>query len=394
MSDSITKPIKPRVRRSVKKSSTDELFAQVQSGQHVSSDKDLVSVRANVARQNEHKGDESTAHGPVVDTIYRFESVLLDYLQPNPKNPREFLILSASNDNSDKKGVSFTKGDFTIHCQKSDPDYKSIVHEVEQIIRLAKQLEKEDLIQPITVWQRSTSNYPIISGHRRYCALIFLFGVLTPVKIKIYNEEPAHPSTLTFIENNQRKSLNPLGLITSFTQAYNELTSDSSVPKTSSNLIQHLGMSKTNYYRYKSITEFLPVVTPLLEREGVISFKELEWVLNQIKNFEVIKRDKLLDLFVKQKLKNPSLDSKKVITTIIDSHDNEAAVSVTPSQKGRKSKYFQFPKVMLTEKESIERLFKEDVTKIDCGVDWKSINFGDASEVKAAFEKLITHFTK
>jgi hypothetical protein len=117
-------------------------------------------------------------------------------------------------------------------------------------------------------------------------------------------------------------------------------------------------------------------------------------VLNQIKNFEVIKRDKLLDLFVKQKLKNPSFDSKKVITTIIDSHENENTVPAKPVTSGRKSKYFQFPKVMLTEKESIERLFKEDVTKIDCGVDWKSINFGDASEVKAAFEKLITHFTK
>ena len=182
---------KPRSRRTVRKTSQEDLISKFESGAGVS--KKSQQMLDDLKQRDKSK--ESDVHDdPLFKTSSEIDRVLVDYIQPQPDNPRYLPVKFVRGiDSSDTKlltnCVVCEKGLLENRLEKSNPRYNSVQREIEEIRGLAETLKHSELVHPITVWRKNMADYPIVSGHRRYYAIRFLYGGLIKVKVKIYAEK-------------------------------------------------------------------------------------------------------------------------------------------------------------------------------------------------------------
>ncbi|GFD79434.1 hypothetical protein KUL118_22960 [Tenacibaculum sp. KUL118] len=372
---------KPRSRRVTKTTSQEDLISKFQSGEGVS--KKSQQMLDDLKQRDKSK--ESNVHDdPLFKTSSEVDRVLVDYIQPQPDNPRYLPVKFAKRDDADSIAsltncVVCEKGLIENRLDKSNPRYDAVDSEIEEIKGLAETLKHSELVHPIAVWRKNMSDYAIVAGHRRYYAIRYLYGGLIKVKVKIYAEKPKNINVLRHIENFSRSDLTLPDALNSYSNAVTELESieDEKLSKSRASVVtSYLGIGRTTFYRYDKLHEYREFVMPLLENKIAESLRGLYE--------EIIKAEQEGRVEVERYLK--SLLSQKKFSKYLQ--------APVVKKIGRSKQFISLPRVKVNNTSTIKRLLTEDVTQLDLGIDWDSVDFNDPVMLEKALKELFKSLSK
>ena len=67
----------------------------------------------------------------------------------------------------------------------------------------------------------------------------------------------------------------------------------------------------------------------------------------------------------------------------------------TPKPKvGRKKSFIKLPRIEVNQATAVERLLKEDVTKLDIGIDWSKVDYKNPAEVESIVKTVVQALAK
>lgn len=372
---------KPRSRRVTKPSSQEDLISKFQSGEGVS--KKSQQMLDDLKQRDKSK--ESNVHDdPLFKTSSEIDRVLVDYIQPQSDNPRYLPVKFAKRDDADsiallKNCVVCEKGLIENRLDKSNPRYDAVDAEIEEIKGLAETLKHSELVHPIAVWRKNMSDYAIVAGHRRYYAIRYLYGGLIKVKVKIYAEKPKNINVLRHIENFSRNDLTLPDALSSYSNAVTELESieGEKLSKSRASVVtSYLGIGRTTFYRYDKLYEYREFVMPLLENKIVESLRGLYE--------EIIKAEQ-----------EGREEVEKYLGSLLSQEKFHKYLQVPVVKKvGRTKQFISLPKVKVDNASAIKRLLTEDVTQLELGIDWKSVDFNDPVMLEKALKELFKSLSK
>jgi ParB family chromosome partitioning protein len=374
----------PRRRTTKNNAHQEDLIAKFQNGEVDSkrSQEKLDGMKAlDKTKENKEKND------PLFNSPSEVEFILLDYMQPQKDNPRFLPVVTSSNGSAEsiaklKDCVVCEKGILENRLDKSHPRFEEAELEIEQIILFAESLKRIDMVHPITVWRANMSNYPIISGHRRYYAVRYLYGGTIKVKAKVYLKKPRFVSVLRHAENFSRASLAATDAITDFMAAVKELEDNLKPEELKPNKVetvcQHLALSQATFYRFDKLSNYADLVKPLFEYKIATNIQEL---VAEIKKAEKAGGRKVVESYLQ------SMFTKKKFTPFL--HKKEASTS-----RGRAKTYITMPKIKVSNKGAIKRLLTEDVTQLDLGIDWDTVDLDDTEQLEKALKIIISSLSK
>lgn len=372
---------KPRSRRVTKPSSQEDLISKFQSGEGVS--KKSQQMLDDLKQRDKSK--ESNVHDdPLFKTSSEIDRVLMDYIQPQSDNPRYLPVKFAKRDDADsiallKNCVVCEKGLIENRLDKSNPRYDAVDAEIEEIKGLAETLKHSELVHPIAVWRKNMSDYAIVAGHRRYYAIRYLYGGLIKVKVKIYAEKPKNINVLRHIENFSRNDLTLPDALNSYSNAVTELESieGEKLSKSRASVVtSYLGIGRTTFYRYDKLYEYREFVMPLLENRIVESLRGLYE--------EIIKAEQ-----------EGREEVEKYLGSLLSQEKFHKYLQVPVAKKaGRTKQFISLPKVKVDKASAIKRLLTEDVTQLELGIDWNSVDFNDPVMLEKALKELFKSLSK
>ena len=89
-----------------------------------------------------------------------------------------------------------------INCMKYDtPEWRNVNKNIDSITELANNIKVSDLIQVPTIFPLEDDNYQVLTGHRRFFALIYSKGNHAPSQFKVYDSQPLMQKIKQFQEN-------------------------------------------------------------------------------------------------------------------------------------------------------------------------------------------------
>ena len=372
---------KPRSRRVTKPSSQEDLISKFQSGEGVS--KKSQQMLDDLKQRDKSK--ESNVHDdPLFKTSSEIDRVLVDYIQPQSDNPRYLPVKFAKRDDADsiallKNCVVCEKGLIENRLDKSNPRYDAVDAEIEEIKGLAETLKHSELVHPIAVWRKNMSDYAIVAGHRRYYSIRYLYGGLIKVIVKIYAEKPKNINVLRHIENFSRNDLTLPDALSSYSNAVTELESieGEKLSKSRASVVtSYLGIGRTTFYRYDKLYEYREFVMPLLENKIVESLRGLYE--------EIIKAEQ-----------EGREEVEKYLGSLLSQEKFHKYLQVPVVKKvGRTKQFISLPKVKVDNASAIKRLLTEDVTQLELGIDWNSVDFNDPVMLEKALKELFKSLSK
>lgn len=384
----IEKVIPKKKSRQVKRNPNEDLLNELTKGNALHNPQSKETFER-LKKIEEAKQSEDTAD-KVFSDIYSLEAVLLGYMRPQEDNPRYLPVGRTSGEINEIEKLTDC-----IVCEKGilenrlndDNPRKEVANEtIEYIKELSDSIKSEGLIEPIIVWQKSTTSFPIIAGHCRYYALRYLYGTDRQVRVHVYLNKPENVGLLRFIENTKRENLSTIDSIASFEQALKEITPEfetcESKGERSKLIAKRMGLSLTHYYRFYRIYSRIEILQPLLLSISV-GMNSLENFISQVEKENKGNEDEALMIAVKEAIAGGSLTYKPNEVTLLKTHG-----------AGPRAKYFSIPKLSIEQPEQLKTLLFSDVSQINCGVNWEQLDFNDPKMVKDALKKLINNLFK
>ncbi|MBW8191389.1 ParB N-terminal domain-containing protein [Neiella marina] len=386
------KPTKPRKRRNVARASSQQQLINDLKDQSVP----MGAKAEKLAASNSFTSKQDASHldEPLFADKFSLEHIIVQRISPQEDNAR-FLPIATTLGDADKIAaatdcVVCDKGILENRLAKDHPRYAEVDAEIAEIISLSRSIKREGLIHPITVWRQTTSSYPILAGHRRYYAVLFLYGHLVSIRIKIYLKKPKRPQVIRFMENNLRQDTSFYDTLRSYefaiTELSPELPADLPPIERLKRVMEFLGVGKTTYYRLNKLLNYKSILEPLLAAN----------VGNQTELYnKVIELEKTAPNEVDAQLTQWVND---VLSGAVDI-SVEAPEQETPSSRpapkkakrtsGRVRKHYSIPKLPVSNPEPIKQLVSRGFASIDCGVDWDALDYGDVTKVQEALEVAI-----
>lgn len=384
--------VKPRQRRVKTSSPQDDLISEFSEGHGVSQR----SREKLDALKERDKSKESDVHDqPLFSTSFEVDRILLNYIQPQADNPRYLPVSIPPTQNAEDIAaladcVVCEKGILENRLPKDHARHADVEKEILAIKELAETLRHNDLIHLITVWRANMSNYPIVAGHRRYYAIRFLYGGMVKIKVKIYLKKPENVHILRHVENFSRAALSPPDALKSYMGAINELRSHlgEEYEKNKFQLTcSHLGLSKSKYYRYEKLVKYEASVMPLLVEGYVTQLKDFPDEISKAENKggqEAVHQYLKAILDAKEYMPFSEIGQRNV-----EPESAESEIQKAPKSRGRAKKFISFPKVEVTQSSAIKRLLSEDVTKLDLGIEWDSLDLDDTKQLEDVLKTIL-----
>jgi ParB family chromosome partitioning protein len=278
------------------------------------------------------------------------------------------------------------KGVIENRLNKENDRFDEVEREIESIKTLAESIRNNGLVQPITVWRGNMTNYPIVSGHRRYYAICYLYGRMVKIKTKIYPAKPLNVHILRHVENFARVDLAPSDAIRSYQSAMEDLknviTDIKSAIKRKDIVTSNLGISKSQYYRFEKLTEYYDKVLPLFDGEKLTS---IDSTYKDMTTLEKLGGSEMVNAYFAH-IKSNSAPVKLDDYLASVSKPNKEKIK---SKGGREKQYITMPKIGVKQSTAIYRLLKEDITTLDTGVHWDTLDKNDPAELEKALKLVI-----
>ncbi len=370
-------------RRMARRSSQADLISQFQSG--VGGSEKSRAMLDGMKKRDEEK--TTIVHKePLFKTPSETDRILVDYIQPQKDNPRYLPVVFADEPTPEAIAaltdcVVCEKDILENRLKPSDPRYAQVEDEIKEILALAETLRHNEMIHPIVVWRKNMTDYPIVAGHRRLYAVRYLYGGMVKIKTKIYPTRPANLNVLRHIENFSRSDLAPADAMRSYRNAVEEITNtmgDSLESNRHQTISSHLGIGVSTYYRYEKLSEYYDLVAPLLERRIASSLVSLH---EEISLAEKQGRDAVIG-YLDGMLKNNKY-----------SQFSAPPEPEPPRKRASAKKYISLPKIKISQTSALRRLLTEDVTKMDTGIDWDSVDLDSPEELEEVIKAVLTTLT-
>lgn len=279
--------------------------------------------------------------------------------------------------NAEEK-VLVGKGLF-INCIKyGTKSWQNVNKTIESIIDLSKNIELSEVIQAPTVYQKDDGGYQLLTGHRRFLAMVYMFGTAGTAQFKVYKDAPILKKTKQFQENSSREDLPQYGKLIAFSEAKREIEALSKAKAflgkgkvsvaESANL---LGISMGAYDNYNVLTRY-PCVTQLYrDGLGLAFIKVKSTVL------------KLESEYKKEKGKTQlNIEDKRTINKLIES-------TLTGNAKPTPKKDVSYKLGEIKSANTMKTILEQNVFELDSNIDWDALDWEDPSAVNKALVELV-----
>jgi hypothetical protein len=339
----------------------------------------------------------NTSDASLKPDLFSYESIFLDRIRPDPSNARFLPATFISNNDA----ASFTrrlltkadlmakypsvdrvlvgKGCFIICMPYGSQDWKNASESIESIIDLAEHVKSSELIQAPTIFPLEEGNYQILTGHRRFLAMIYAEGLESAAQFKVYKRQPLLQKTKQFQENASRQDLPQYGKLNAFASAKKELDVLSNARLklggsrlTVRELAERMGISMGAYDNYNVLTRY-PCV-PIAYEEGMrTSFTKVKKIVLDIESAFIAEHeiDKL------------NASDKK----LIDEKIQLALLGNDP--KPAKKPTIKFAEI--NSAETVKTLLANNIFEMDTGIDWSAVDWDDAKCVSEAIILVIEY---
>ncbi|TMP43889.1 hypothetical protein CWB96_11795 [Pseudoalteromonas citrea] len=266
-----------------------------------------------------------------------------------------------------------------INCLKyGTNEWKKANATIESIVELGENIAVSEMIQAPTVFPTDDGNYQILTGHRRFFALVFAYGFGHVAQFKVYDNKPLLSKVKQFQENASREDLPQYGKLQAFLSAMMEIDAlDQARLKvgdkklTVKDKAKNLGISMGAFDNYNVLTRY-PEVINTYEKGLSNSFISTKKIVLSIENDYKSQHDKkLLNLtdrkrigeLIEQKLTGTTSTAKKASALSIK---NISSASV------------------------LQTLLFKDVSKLDLNINWQEIDWNNTQDVNSLMAKLVT----
>ena len=142
------------------------------------------------------------------DDAFSYKVLFLNHVLPDETNFRYFPAIIIDDEHADlfvkrlltkRQLADIYKGEghvlvgksCFINCMKYDsPEWRNVNKNIDSITELANNIKVSDLIQVPTIFPLEDDNYQVLTGHRRFFALIYSKGNHAPSQFKVYDSQP------------------------------------------------------------------------------------------------------------------------------------------------------------------------------------------------------------
>lgn len=342
---------------------------------------------------------KSPNHAHLVDSGYEYKSLFLSKVIPDQSNPRYFPAVIMSDEHAylvatkqmtksqiierysaDNK-VVIGKGCIINCCTSGSSEWKKTNNTISSIIELGENVAVSEVIQAPTVYPTEDGLYQVLTGHRRFFAIIYVHGVNGAAHFKVYHEKPILHKIKQFQENASREDLPQYGKLQAFLTAMHEIEAlnvakrrrgDS--PLKVKEIVSTLGISSGAFDNYNVLVRY-PAVINAYENGNTLSFVKMKKQVLSIEN-DYRKRYGITILTATHKR-----EINKELAELFNGSN------VKSKDKVKKVSYrfdkIESPKV-------VKRLLSENILSLDVGVNWEELNWNDPKSVNEALNRVIT----
>lgn len=341
----------------------------------------------------------------LIEQPYDYKSVFINKVKPDSSNPRFFpaIIISdlhayqmSERKISKQELVKIYEGEnkvligkgCIINCFKyGSVEWKKANQSIESIIELAGNVAISEIIQVPTIYPISNGYFQILTGHRRFFAIIYANGIESAAHFKVYEHCPLLPKTKQFQENASREELPQYGKLQAFSDAIKEIeilndTRARTGYKALSvrQVASTLGISMGTYDNYNVLTRY-PCVSQAYADGCTTTFVQMKKLVLQV---EAGYKEE----FGKKVL---NINDKREIDNRIQEHISQCNES-KKSERSRRAVSYNINKISSVR--GLKMLLTADVTTYDTGVNWDNVDWSNSKLVMQALSKVVEYLNK
>lgn len=328
---------------------------------------------------------------------YDYQSIFLSSVQPDENNGRFLPAILIEDEHakqftarklSKKQLIDIYQGkehvligkSCIVNCFKYDShDWKKANQTIESIIELGENILVSEVIQVPTIYPLNNGKYQILTGHRRFFALVYANGYDSAAQFKVYSNKPLLTKVKQFQENSSREDLPQYGKLQAFLNALGEIdTLNSARLKVGKKkyavkeVAANLGISMGAFDNYNVLTRY-PSVIKAYETGLSLPFVKVKKVVLNVESEYKVKHGKTIF--------NIS-DKRNISELIMDILKNEKkSVIVSKIEKTKNIKSLSTVKTTLS----------SNIKDLDTGIDWNSLDWEDQKSVTEALDSVILH---
>ncbi|ODB35857.1 hypothetical protein BB427_16240 [Pseudoalteromonas sp. BMB] len=353
-----------------------------------------ISLEQSIASALNH----SEANRILIEQAYEFKSVFVNRIKPDSSNPRFFPAVFIQDVHAyQMRERKLTKAQLVklynaqdkvligkgciVNCLNyGTNEWKKANRTIESILELAENVAVAEIIQVPTLFPIGEGDYQILTGHRRFFALIYVNGVDAASHFKVYEQCPVLPKTKQFQENASREDLPQLGKLAAFGDALLEIEALNKIRKqkgfkalTVRETAGILGISTGAYDNYNVLTRY-PAVSSAYSDGCSMAFVPM----------------KKLILKIEQEYK------KEIGATVLNATNaqevNRRIASYLSGEKNaehskKQTRNYRVDKLVSTN--ALMTLLKSDVTTLDTGISWNEVDWDNHKQVKETLTTLV-----
>jgi hypothetical protein len=326
--------------------------------------------------------------------LFEYTSVFLSSIKADPTNGRFFPCIFIDDEHARQfVGRKLSKRQLVelyhaenfvligksciINCfNNGSENWKKANHTITSIIELGDNLSVSEMIQAPTIYPIEGNQYQILTGHRRFFALVYVKGYNSTAQFKLYESQPLLTKVKQFQENASREDLPQYGKLQAFLNAREEIDALNNAKiriglkkLTVKEIAKNLGISMGAYDNYNVLTRY-PSVRIVYEEGLSLPFLSVKKIVLTTEN-------KYKETHGKQIL---NITDKNIISDQIRSQ----LINPTVTPANIRSFNIRHIKSNL----ALQTLLKSNVMELNTGIEWQNIDWEDHSSVSEALNKL------
>ncbi|WP_242441756.1 hypothetical protein [Pseudoalteromonas piscicida] len=340
----------------------------------------------------------------ISDSCYEYKSLFISKVTPDHSNPRYFPAVIMSDEHayqvatkqlskkqlierySAENKVVIGKSCIVNCCVVGSTEWKKSNQTIASIIELGENVAVSEVIQAPTVFPTEDGSYQILTGHRRFFAMIYAHGVNGAAHFKVYDKKPVLHKIKQFQENASREDLPQYGKLRAFMTAMHEIEALNKARKrvggkalTVKETVSVLGISGGAFDNYNVLVRYPAVVTAYEDGNSLSFVKMKKLVLTEEKNYQTERGLTVLT----------GSHKREINSLLAEKLSGKAAI---PAGNKKRNELYTFEKV--ESPKVIKKLLSCNIMSLDSGVDWDSIDWGDTNMVNSALRKVISFLSE
>ncbi|MCO7191007.1 MULTISPECIES: hypothetical protein [unclassified Pseudoalteromonas] len=335
---------------------------------------------------------------------YEYKSIFLNSIVPDSTNPRFFPAIVISDLHASQLiSKNITKQQLVnlyeannkvligksciVNCyQYGSKEWHKANKSIESILELGENAVMSEIIQAPTIFPLEDGTYQLLTGHRRFFALIYAKGVDSAAHFKVYLSKPVLPKTQQFQENASREDLPQYGKLQAFQDAMHEIqilnTSRKRLGKkalTIKEMRNILGISAGAFDNYNVLVRY-PAVSQAYSDGCTLSLRQVKNVVLQIES------QYKEELQVKQLNAVHKQDINQRISDKLNNRNTPVKKPVKP--------HYNYKLATFNSPHIFKKFLSMNVMESDLDIDWEEIDWENTEAVNAVLKSIIEQLNK